>query len=216
MKPALLRQLALLLASLLLALAALGARAVIEGQEEMAESDRAFNAGDLRGASVHARRAAVLYAPGAPHVRRAYERLVAIAVGSEAAGNAELAELGWSAVRGAALETRHLWVPFRAELERANQNLARIAATAPVAQGTQTTPEQLREQAARELARDDAPNAAWVSALIAGFGLAALGLVLTARAGVARDGRLALGGARFGLLLSAVGAALFAIAAWRA
>jgi hypothetical protein len=215
MNPKLLRQAALFLASLLLALAALTARAVLEGQEHMAESDRAFNAGDLRGATVHARRAAVLYAPGAPHVTRAFERLVAISVGSEAAGNAELAELGWGAVRGAALETRHLWVPFQAELDRSNQNLARIAASS-AALTPQTSAEQVREQAARELARDDAPRALWVSALIAGFVLAALGLGITARFGMSREGRFIAAGARLGFVLAGVGAVLFAIAAWRA
>ena len=214
MNPRLLRQAALFLASMLFALLALSARAVLEGQEQMAESDRAFNAGDLRGATVHARRAAVLYAPGAPHVSQAFERLIAISVGSEAAGNAELAELGWSAVRGAALETRHLWVPFAAELKRSNQNLARIASSSPVARDDAA--EQIHEQAARELARDDAPSAAWVSALIAGFALAALGLGFTAGFGISKDGRFVLAGARLGLLLTGVGALLFAIAAWRA
>ena len=214
MNPRLLRQAALFLASVLFALAALSARAVLEGQEQMAESDRAFNAGDLRGATVHARRAAVLYAPGAPHVRQAFERLIAISVGSEAAGNAELAELGWSAVRGAALETRHLWVPFAPELQRANQNLARIAASS--AATAQQSAEQLHEQAALELARDDAPSVGWVSALIAGFVLAALGLAFTAGFGISKDGRFVLAGARLGLLLAGVGAVLFAIAAWRA
>jgi hypothetical protein len=211
-----LRQAALFLTSLLLALAALTGRAVIEGEQQMAESDRAFNAGDLRGATVHARRAAVMYAPGAPHVSRAFERLVAIAVGSEAAGNAELAELGWGAVRGAALETRHIWVPFDAELKRANANLARIGSTSESALVAQTSPEQLHEQAARALARDDAPRAIWVSALIAGFLLAVVGLGVTARFGVQKDGRFVIAEARLGLLLGVVGAALFAIAAWRA
>src|SRR5687767_13418226 len=127
-----------------MALAVLTARAVIEGRDQLRESDRAFNAGDLRAATVHARRAAVLYAPGAPHVAEAYARLGAIAFGSEAANNPEMAILAYSAMRGAALETRHLWVPYEAELQRANLGLARIEARGQSPLVPVGTPEQIQ------------------------------------------------------------------------
>ena len=122
-----LRTIALSLLVIVLALAALTARAMLEGRRELAESDAAFDQGDLHGATEHARRAAVLYAPGAPHVPKAYARLTAIAVGAEAAGDRREAESAWRAIRGAALETRHLWIPERAHLARANEALARLA-----------------------------------------------------------------------------------------
>jgi hypothetical protein len=199
-----------------MALAVLTARAVIEGRQQLGESDRAFNAGDLRAATVHARRAAVLYAPGAPHVSEAYVRLNAIALGSEAANNPEMAILAYSAVRGAALETRHLWIPYKAELERANLGLARLEARAQSPLVPAGTPEQIQERALRALERDDAPRAPWVIALLLGFALSVSGLVVTVLRGFGVDGRLVPAHARLGVALTVIGAACWAIAAWKA
>ena len=115
-----LQQLALLAFFLVLIGAALSTRVVLEGQSELAQSDTAFDAGNLRPALEHARRSATLYVPGAPHVDRAYERLIAIALGAEAAGQPKTAFLAWQGVRSAALESRHVWLSHPAELERAN------------------------------------------------------------------------------------------------
>lgn len=135
-----LRGVALGLMLAVLALAAVTARAVGDGEAELKKSDVAFNHGRLNAALEHARRAAVDYAPGAPHVARAYARMIAIAVGAEAEGKPELALVAWRAVRGAALETRHLWIPHRRELERANLSLARLeAAPAPPPDARQIT-----------------------------------------------------------------------------
>jgi hypothetical protein len=199
-----------------IALAVLTARAVIEGREQMAESDRAFNAGDLRAATVHARRAAVLYAPGAPHVSEAYARLSAIALGSEAANNPEMAILAFSAVRGAALETRHVWIPYRAELERANLGLARLETRAQSPLVPAGTPEQIQQRALRALERDDAPRGPWVIGLLLGFALALLGLAVTVLRGVSREGRLVPTHARWGVAMTLIGAACWTIAAWKA
>jgi hypothetical protein len=126
-----LRGIALSLMLAVLACAAITARAVGDGEAELRRSDAAFNRGELTAALEHARRAAIDYAPGAPHVARAYARLIAIAVGAEAQGKPHLALAAWRAVRGAELETRHLWIPHRRELERANRSLARLEATPP-------------------------------------------------------------------------------------
>ena len=82
----LLQRLALVAFFLVSIVAALTGRVIWEGQAELTASDSAFDAGDLRLALEHARRGATLYAPGAPYVERAYERLIAIALGAEAAG----------------------------------------------------------------------------------------------------------------------------------
>ncbi len=208
-----LRGVALALMLFVMAVAALTARAVIDGNRQMRLSDAAFNQGDLRTAIDHARRAAVLYAPGAPHVAQAYERLDAIALGAEAAGQTETARMAWRAVRGAALETRHVWIPERAQLDRANQNLARLEAGSS---GAAHADQQARKRALAELQRDSAPAAVWVMLLSLGFLLALGGLWLVVVRGVTRDGRLVLSQARLGLILAIVGAACWTIAVWRA
>jgi len=182
-----------------LVFAGLTARMLVEGERELARSDAAFNRGDLRDAILYARRAAVLYAPGAPHVPSAYARLEAIAVGAESTGQPEVARQAWGAMRGAALETRHLWTPRGADLARANTNLARL----------DTVGGGDRGRAARLLARDDAPRAQWILVLGAGFVLFAGGLLVAVRRGVGEDGRIS---TRF-LLLSA-GVALLGVACW--
>ncbi len=145
-----LRSVAVGLLLVVLGVAALTARAVREGERQMRESDAAFNRADLTSAVLHARAAAVMYAPGAPHVRRGYERLLAIAVGAEAAGQKRTAESAWRSVRGAALETRHVWVPHRAELARADENLARLARAA---EGSEVGDPQLAVARAKAEAR---------------------------------------------------------------
>jgi hypothetical protein len=199
-----------------LALAVLTARAVIDGESELRQSDEAFDRGDLRAATDHARRAAVLYAPGAPHVPAAYERLIAIASGAESAGQRAQAESAWRAVRGAALETRHVFIPHARELERANENLARLAASSGQEPPAAADAARVIERARRELDRDHAPKAGWIFVLLAGFVLAVSGLILTALRGVAPDGRLALGQARVALVLAVLGAACWTLAVLKA
>ena len=197
-----------------LGIAGLTARAVREGERQMRESDLAFNRNDLPGALVHARAAAVMYAPGAPHVGRGYERMVAIAVGAEAAGQKRVAEAAWRSVRGTALETRHAWVAHRAELARAGENLARLA-QAP--EGVESAdPKLALARAKSALARDDSPSTPFMVVLVVGFVLALGGLGLVGFMGVTAEGKLALGRAKLGLALSLLGAALWTFAVYRA
>src|SRR4051812_34806048 len=112
-------------------------RAVLDGEREIAASDAAFDANDLHGAIAHARRAASAYAPGAAHVERGYARLLAVARGAEATGQADVAMLAWQAERASVLESASLWQPFPERLDEANRNLARLSA-----QKTQTEPER--------------------------------------------------------------------------
>jgi hypothetical protein len=211
-----LRPLSIVLLLGVLALAALTGRAVIDGEEQMRLSDATFDQGDLRAATEHARRGAVLYAPGAPHVQAAYERLHAIAVGAESAGKHELAQAAWRAMRGAALETRHVWVPRAAELARANDNLARLSGSDPKAQLGAAEAAAALDRAKSELERDHAPAALWIGVLVAGFLLSALGLGLAALRGVTPEGKLVVRDARLALVLSAVGAACWTLAVLRA
>lgn len=210
-----LRALSLLLTAGLALFAVATARAVLDGNRAMEESDAAFDRGDLRGAVLHARRAATLYAPGAPHVGRAYERLNAVALGSEAIGQTEVAFFAWQATRAAALESRHVVQPRAAELERANQNLARLEVALRGAKPEQQA--ELRKEAlARFRSHESAPEPFWALALALGFGLALGGLTLFAVRGVARDGTVVVRNARLGALLALLGAACWTIAVLKA
>ena len=60
-----------------LVIAAATVRVVLAGEREIKDSTAALRAGDPHAAALHARRAAGWYAPGAPHVRVAYDRLIA-------------------------------------------------------------------------------------------------------------------------------------------
>jgi len=196
------------------ALGAMTYRAVREGSDELAASDAAFNRGDLEEAVLHARRAATAYAPGAPHTRAALERLRAVAVGSEAAGNSETARLAWGALRAAALETRHLTVPYAAELEEANDRLERVASRIPGQNEPERARAELELRAA--LARVPGPSP-WVSALLVlGFALALGGLFLVGALGLTRDGRIVRQKLGYGLGGFLLGALLWAIAVYQA
>lgn len=196
------------------ALATMTLRAIREGKEELALSDIAFNDGDLPEAVLHARRAATAYAPGAPHTRQALERLRAVAVGAEAAGDPESARLAWGAIRSAALETRHLTMPYAAELAEANERLERLASRPrpPSEPGRG----KLDEDLGAVLARIPGPSA-WASALLAtGFMLAVGGLLFVAARGLTREGRVVWQKVGYGLGVFALGALLWAIAVYRA
>ena len=194
--------------------AAFSARVVLEGQSELAQSDAAFDQGDLERALDHARRSATLYAPGAPHVERAYARLYAIALGAEAAGKPKIAFLAWQAVRSAALESRHVFVAQSTELARANQNLARLQALSRAPDDPE--PSQNRGRALRRLTADEAPAPLWIAVLGIGFLLCLTGLALFAFRGLDRTGKLSLVRARLGLFLFVIGAACWTLAAYRA
>jgi len=72
---------------------------VRRGEARMAESDRAFHAGELRVSVWEAKAAGLAYVPGSEHVVRATARLEAIARGAAAEGRPELARLAWDALR---------------------------------------------------------------------------------------------------------------------
>ncbi|MCC6213537.1 MAG: hypothetical protein IT376_01615 [Polyangiaceae bacterium] len=193
-----------------LAAAVLTGRAVADGERHLRASDEAFHQGDVRAAVEHARRAAIAYAPGAPHVERAYARLYACARGAEASREPELARLAWSAVRSAALETRHVVVADEAALRLANESLARLAAAEA------DDPRAAAAAALAELERDDSPRPGWVVALGVGFLAALAGLAWVAVRGITPEGRFDWRRGRLGLALALLGAACWAVAVLRA
>lgn len=198
-------------------LGAVTVRVIVAGEQEIAESTEALRRGDAHEAAVHARRAAGWYAPGAPHVRVAYERLIALATAAEGLGKVELALVAWRGVRTAALETRWLVTPHEADLARANEAIARLSAAQPRPPGTRTEPAAVVEREhLLALTRDEAPRTPWVVALVLGFAAWVGGAAWAARRAARADGSLAWRAAWPGVLLGAVGVAAWLLAIWRA
>lgn len=186
-------------------------RAELDGEREIAASDAAFDANDLHGAIQHARRAASAYAPGAPHVERGYQRLLAIARGAEATGRPELATLAWQAERAAVLESASLWRPFSERLEEANRNLARLSASKGVAEVERAETAQRLFKQAQSQSSERPP---WGAFLAGGLLLAALGLGWFAARALAPNGRIEWWRGRWGVLTFGLGMALWAAAAF--
>jgi hypothetical protein len=200
----------------ILGLGALSARVIAAGEEEIAASTAALIAGDPREATVRARRAAGWYAPGAPHVRVAYERLVALAVAAEKIGDVEASLFAWRAVRTAATETRWLTTPHAEDLAQANEAVARLSAGLPRPHGSRTDSAAAIEQRHLEsLARDEAPRAPWVAVLVGSLAIWAGGLWALGRS-MRRAGRFAWRASGAAVIAVAVGAALWLLALWRA
>jgi hypothetical protein len=197
--------------------AAASTRVILAGETEIAASTAALKAGDAREAIVHARRAAGWYAPGAPHVRVAYQRLVVLATTAEGLGDRDTALYAWNAVRSSSLETRWLVTPHADDLARADQAIARLHAAAPRPPGTRVDPtEVILARELEALSRDDAPRVGWVVALVAAFACWCGGAVWVVRRAVDATGRLVLSRATPGLAVAVGGALLWLLAVWRA
>lgn len=175
-------------------------RTLEQGEQELGLSDAAFDRGELEPALLHARRAAILYVPGAPHVTGAYERMRAIALGSERAREPTLAIAGWRAMRAAALATAHLWQPHAYELGEANAQLERLLPGAP---GTATFVTGAQRSGRAPI---------WTLLLGAGFAAALVGGVLTVWRGLRPSGEWVLGRARLPLVLTLAGVICSALA----
>jgi hypothetical protein len=205
------------LAAMGLLIGAITARVIWAGEAEIAASTAALQRADLREAATRARRAAGWYAPGAPHVRVAYERLVAIATAAEGLGDRELALVAWRGIRTAALETRWIVIPHADDLDRANRAIARIEAAAPRPPGTRTEPPQRIEQRQiTALLRDEAPRVPWVIALVIAFVAWAGGAAWAVRRAARAPAGAAFVGARPGILVALAGVALWVIALFQA
>ena len=189
------------------------ARVVVSGEAEIEASNAALDGGDAREAIVRARRAAHWYAPGAPHVRVAYDRLIALAEASEQNRHDDLALLAWRGVRVSVIETRWLLSPHPEHLERADQEIARLMAKSPKAAEPD---ERIRIEELAKLKRHEAPRTPWVVLLAVGFVVLAAGLFTWGRQVGGAGGRLVWRQAKLGAVLTVVGAALWLVAVWRA
>ncbi|APR85522.1 Hypothetical protein A7982_10871 [Minicystis rosea] len=205
------------LAALGLVIGAATARVVSSGEKEIALSTAGLRAGDAHAAAEHARRAAGWYAPGAPHVRVAYERLLALGTAAEGLGDRELALFAFRGVRTAALETRWLVIPYEDDLEKANRAIARLAADAPRAPGLRAEPPlKIEREQLDALARDEAPRTGWVVALVAAALAWAAGAVWMVRRAVSPEGAIRWQRALPGAAITGAGVLLWLLAIWRA
>lgn len=117
---------------LLLAVVFLGLlRTSRRGTEELAASDRALEHRRPDLALRHAERAAILYVPRSASIAAAYARMRGLALAAEQAGDRALAERAWSAIRSAALQSRHVWQPHSEELRDAESHLGRLVPLPP-------------------------------------------------------------------------------------
>ncbi|MEM9875610.1 MAG: hypothetical protein AAF928_11990 [Myxococcota bacterium] len=189
------------------------ARVIVEGERELARSNAALAAREPLDAIVHARRAAGWYAPGAPHVSVAYDRLLALAEAAEASRRPELALLAWRSIRQASSTTRWVVAPHRAQRQRAEREIARLSALQP----RQAAPDEevLAARLAELTHRPSRRHPAWSVALVASFALAAAGFAVGSRRVAGAGGRLDWRAARGGLVLTALGAAGWLVVVWR-
>lgn len=200
-----------------LVLGAITTRVIWAGESEITASTTALKQADLYEATTRARRAAGWYAPGAPHVQVAYERLIAIATAAEGHGDRDLALLAWRGLRTAAIETRWIVTPHEADLDRANHAIARIEAAAPRPPGTRTEPPQRIEQRQLDaLLRDEAPRVPWVILLVTAFVLWAGGAAWTVRGASLADAGQTWTRARPGIVITLAGVTLWVVALLRA
>ncbi len=208
------RRALLVLAAVVACAAGLCVRVILAGEAEIAASTRALEQADARDATIRAGRAAGWYAPGAPHVSVAYGRLKALARAAEQHRRAELALLAWRTLRSAAIETRWLVTPHRADLELANREIARLMATGPhpsAAPDARILASQLRA-----LSRREGPRLAWVGVLVVGFVLWAIGLLWWSRQVAQPGGKVGWLAGRSGAALTLLGVVLWLVAVWRA
>ena len=203
----------LVLAGAVLLLSMVVARLAQLGSRELLASQTASAAGDVEGATVHARRAAMAYFPGAAHVAASYRKLRDLAVESEARGDLAASLFAWRAVRSAALGTRFWIAPRDRERQIADANIARLSAA--VRQGL--VPRQESGRGARDREASESSSAglggAWNPPPSGAFGLLALAgiilwlgaLVRLAAKGWDAGGNLSILEAKRGALLAAGG-----------
>jgi len=140
-----------------------------DGRAALEAGDAALAKGDADGAITGWRRAARWYAPGAPHVIDAYDRLETFAREAEASGNRAGALVAWRAIRSSVMATRSLYTPFPARLAAADERIAALMAAEEVAADPKKDEAAARAFHAALLARDDSPRLPWTLLALAGF-----------------------------------------------
>jgi hypothetical protein len=179
-------------------LAVLTAREIAVGRGEVTAADEAAARSDWWEAVVHARAAAEALVPGSPWPERGRQRLDAIGRDAEARGDDATAMLAYGAMRAAALATRGPGSGSDRWRARAEDGLARVAAS----RRDVGTPHASAESLLDAL-RDNEPPPTWRMALLAAAATAMLGGL----AGLAWAGKEASGAGRSARIAQALAAA---------
>lgn len=192
-------------------------RVVLAGEEEIARSTAALEAGDPVLAIDHARAAATWYAPGASHVRVAYGRLLALAREAEKRKQKDLALRAYRAITTASSSTAWVVVPHASDAAEARAAIARMESTSERPIDSATEPASTIEQRLLvELAREPGPSRLWSLVLGGSFLLLLAGVAVVIRSALDETGRLHRGPAVVGGLVAAVGVVGYALALWLA
>lgn len=196
---------------------ALVGRVIVAGELAIADSSRALLEGDARAATEHARSAALWFAPGAPHVRVAYGRLMALAKAAEERRDLDTALRAYRAVMMASSSTHWITTPHADDARRAAEAIARLESTEPRPTSTALVPAPVVEKAELEaLSRTSGPRVGWLAVLALSFLALAGGLAWMVLRAFDASGRLALDRARWAGLVTLVGIVGWSAALWYA
>jgi hypothetical protein len=200
---------ALFVAGMVLIVSAPVVRVVVEGRGEERASEAALRAGDVAGATVHSRRAAMAYVPFAPHVSRAYQRLRTIAIDAEMRGDHDAALFAWRAIRSASMGSSHVLPTAVRERRVADAAIARVQATARAASLTahHANLPDLARRYAENLEADSVPARGHIAVLIGGLIALVGGGIWWVKRALSADGRIDVSKATWAAALAAMGAA---------
>jgi hypothetical protein len=166
------------------------------GQREVEAADAAAERSDWPEAVFHARAAAEALVPGSPWPVRGWTRLEAIGHDAEARGDDPTALLAYGAMRAAALATRAPGAGAEAWRGRAEDGLARVAASTRSLTGPHTTSDAMLDA----LRESEPPPTARLVLLAAAAAAMLGGLARLAWASSASKARVAQGVAALGLV----------------
>jgi len=139
------------------------------GRRAMEESDVALRAGNVRNATLSARRAAEAAVPGSPYPARGYARLEVLARTAEREGRLADAELAWRAMRSA-VEATFPAPAAQGRREEAEGGILRLAASPLPSSAGPRAPEGVLRH---DLTKGEPPSP-WLPAALGWTGLAML------------------------------------------
>ncbi len=193
------------IASVLLCLGVVSARALWEGRSALQRGDSALAEGDSEDAVRWWRRAARWYLPLAPHVEPAYDKLRDLATESEARGELEVAVLAWTGIRSSVRATRSFYTPYADRLAEADSHIATLMAQKELQEDPATNVTQAQAWHRELLARDQMPSVGWSIVALLGLALWIGGGFTFAFRGVNADDQLVPKAATYSGAMVAIG-----------
>lgn len=155
---------------LVVVLVVLSVKVIVSSRAELDRARRAETAGELEVAVTHYRRAARWHLPVQPWADEALDALMAIGEAAEERGDAVLALASYRSAHAAIMSTRHLWVPDRERLHRADERIAHLMATGEVPPVDARRSEAEREALYLEMLEEDRdPALGWSLLALLGF-----------------------------------------------